>query len=55
MMPLCECEFEIDHHTGDDVPYVSRRVCEVEFITCQARIVRRGLRFIVLFRERVKV
>ena len=41
MMPLCECEFEIDHHTGDDVPYVSRRVCEVEFITCQARLVLR--------------
>ena len=64
MMPLSECEFQIDQHTGDDVPYVSRRVCEVfrgglkrttEFSTCQARLVRRGLLFIVLFREKVKV
>ena len=29
MMPLSEREFQIDQHTGDDVPYVSRRVCEV--------------------------
>ena len=43
---LCECELAREHHTGDYVP----PSLQAGFII-RARVVKRGLRFIVLIRE----
>ena len=55
LTPCVTCEFEIHHHSGD---YVSYQVCDFlashKFTVC-ARVVKRGLRFIVLIGEDQKV
>lgn len=58
LTPCVTCEFEIDHHSGDYVHYPLRQVCDFlashKFIVC-ARVVKRGLRFIVPIGEDQKV